>query len=312
MRFASWALAALTVLTAGSSIGLSALAASPANVPAAIYMDPPVDPAHPAYGLGVQITNHGEVMNGMFYAPSGAGPHPVVVLIHGLPGNEQNLDLAQVLRRAGWAVVSYHYRGSWGSQGRFSIDGVLDDADAVVAELHRPEIIKRWNIDPKRIVVIGHSLGGFAAAHAGATAKDVLGTALIAPWDPSIDAAALSRLDKATQDKVAETQFDDIDGRLTGATGKDIVAALAVRGAGWKLSDNAQALATRPLFIAVAERDSESCKVPRLLPAVEASHPVSLQILKFNTDHGFNDHRIALETHLLNWISSLPGAPSVQ
>jgi hypothetical protein len=32
---------------------------------------------------------------------------PVVV-----PGNEQNLDLARVFQRAGWTVITFHYRGT--------------------------------------------------------------------------------------------------------------------------------------------------------------------------------------------------------
>jgi len=38
-----------------------------------------------------------------------------VVLLHGYPGNERNLDLAQARRRDGWDIVFFHYRGAWGS-----------------------------------------------------------------------------------------------------------------------------------------------------------------------------------------------------
>src|SRR4029453_8317257 len=44
-------------------------------------------------------------INGFVYLASGDGPHPTVVLLHGLPGNERNLDLAQAMRRAGANVV---------------------------------------------------------------------------------------------------------------------------------------------------------------------------------------------------------------
>ena len=103
------------------------------NPPRAVYADPPADPAHPASTLAIEIPSHGSVMNGLVYRPSGPGPFPLVVLMHGLPGNEQNLDLAQGLRRAGWAVMTFHYRGSWGSEGDFSIDHVLEDASAAIA-----------------------------------------------------------------------------------------------------------------------------------------------------------------------------------
>ena len=54
------------------------------------------------------------------------------VLFHGLPGYEQNLDLAQALRREGWNVLAMHYRGSWGVSGQFSFLHAAEDADAQV------------------------------------------------------------------------------------------------------------------------------------------------------------------------------------
>src|ERR1700737_1036299 len=39
------------------------------------------------------IHSHGARVNAVFYLASGAGPPPVVLLLHGFPGNEQNMDL---------------------------------------------------------------------------------------------------------------------------------------------------------------------------------------------------------------------------
>ena len=83
-------------------------------VPVTIYTDPPADAAHPAKMTVLHIASHGVIINGLIYQPPGAGPHPTVVICHGLPGNEKNLDLAQALRRAGWNAVTFNYRGSWG------------------------------------------------------------------------------------------------------------------------------------------------------------------------------------------------------
>jgi hypothetical protein len=33
-------------------------------------------------------------MYSVIYIASGAGPHPTVLMLHGFPGNEKNLDLA--------------------------------------------------------------------------------------------------------------------------------------------------------------------------------------------------------------------------
>ena len=58
----------------------------------------------------LHIPSHGVSNNGLIYQPSGAGPHPTLIVCHGLPGNEKNLDLAQAVRRAGWNAVTFSAR----------------------------------------------------------------------------------------------------------------------------------------------------------------------------------------------------------
>jgi uncharacterized protein len=42
----------------------------------------------------MQIPSHGALMNALVYVAAGAGPHPAVILLHGFPGYERNLDPA--------------------------------------------------------------------------------------------------------------------------------------------------------------------------------------------------------------------------
>jgi predicted alpha/beta-fold hydrolase len=108
------------------------------QVPVPVFTDPPVDIAHPAAMTVLHIPSHGVLINGLIYQPSGPGPHPTLIICHGLPGNEKNLDLAQAVRRAGWNAVSFNYRGSWGSPGVFRFTQTLGDAQAVLAFLREP------------------------------------------------------------------------------------------------------------------------------------------------------------------------------
>lgn len=129
MKFHCCVLSAMVVFASG------ALAQ---NVPVAIYTDPPVDHAHPAGMEVLHVPTHGVAINGIIYTPSGPGPHPTVVICHGFPGNEKNLDLAQAIRRAGWNAVTFNYRGAWGSPGTFHFAQNPEDADAVLAYLREP------------------------------------------------------------------------------------------------------------------------------------------------------------------------------
>ena len=152
-------------------------------IPSSVISDPAPDSANPPRSAQVLVPSHGMGMNALFYLAGGVGPHPTVVLLHGFPGNEQNLDLAQAIRRAGWNVLTLHYRGAWGSPGTFSIRHVLEDADAAVAFVRRPEIADKFAIDTHRIVLGGHSMGGFASAAHARTDRQLLGVVLIDAWN---------------------------------------------------------------------------------------------------------------------------------
>jgi dienelactone hydrolase len=281
------------------------------DLPAAITTDPPADLAHPASTLAVEIPSHGSVMNGMVYRPAGGGPFPLVVLMHGLPGNEQNMDLAQALRRAGWAVMTFHYRGCFGSEGRFSIDHALEDADVAVAWAARPESARAWNIDPARIVVIGHSMGGLAAAHSAGRGPKRLATILVAPWDPSTLATLLRPMSPSARVATAQDRWGDVShGRLTGISSNQIAQQIIDHGERWRLADAASGLAKSPLLVVTASRDLASSKAGGLKAALHGDG-ATFDTAEISSNHTFDDRRIELETVVLDWLARFtsPAAP---
>jgi pimeloyl-ACP methyl ester carboxylesterase len=162
--------------------------AQPSGLPAALWADPAADAAHPASMVETRIVSHGKAMNAVVYTPSGAGPHPALLLLHGFPGNEQNLDLAQAARRQGWVVLTLHYRGSWGSEGDFSFSHVVEDAQAGYDWLTAPAQREKFAIDPARTVIAGHSMGGFAATLTAAARPAIAGLLLLDAWNPGFAA----------------------------------------------------------------------------------------------------------------------------
>jgi uncharacterized protein len=283
-----------------------AIAQTPAPLPPpAIYADPPADAAHPASTLAIEIPSHGSVMNGVVYRPSGTGPFPLVILMHGLPGNEQNMDLAQVLRRAGWAVMTFHYRGSWGSEGQFSIDNVIEDARVAVAYSAMPASARSWNIDPARIVVIGHSMGGLAAARSAGSGPARLATILIAPWDPSTLAKLLRPMSLSARNATAQDRWGNLtSSRLRGLSSPQIAAQVVDHGERWRLADAAGSLAGRSLLIVTATRDLPSSQAGELKAALQLNG-AKFSTAEIASDHVFDDRRIELETAVLDWLSKL-------
>jgi predicted alpha/beta-fold hydrolase len=146
-------LAALSALFACTSLF--------AQQPTAITNDPEPNPSTPTQNLETVIDSHGSHIMGIFLLASGTQPHPTVILLHGFPGYEQNMDLAQSLRRDGWNVLAMHYRGSWGSQGTFSFTHCMEDVGTLFDYVTQPAHLQKFHVDPHHLVVIGHSLGGF-------------------------------------------------------------------------------------------------------------------------------------------------------
>lgn len=131
-----------------------------------VSMDPPdSDPEYPPRAMGAQIDVGGSPMNVWFWHPGGQGPNPTIVLLHGGPGWERNLDLARVLQRAGFNVTTFTHRGHWGSGGFRTPSNELEDITAVVDEFRGcaddPEC--PLPIDRAKFAYLGHSYGGFRA-----------------------------------------------------------------------------------------------------------------------------------------------------
>ena len=268
--------------------------------PAAIYTDPAPDRAHPARSEVLHIPSGGLLINGLAYIPSGAGAHPTVVLLHGLPGNEKNLDLAQALRRAGWTVVTFNYRGSWGSPGLFDIKGNLDDAKAVLAYVRDPRTDVRLQIDPGRVVIIGHSMGGWVAAVTGGEDGRLAGVALIS-------AADMSSLRLAPLAVRLTTAADNMES-LAGVTAQSLADQFLTLGPELSFAAVAPGLAGKPLLVLTAD-DGLAAGADALVADVRARGGRQVTSVHVATDHSWDTDRIRLETEILTWLKSLPATP---
>lgn len=144
-----------TAVTAVTILSLSACTSIGSNAPTSI--------AFPASISELTITSNGKRMPGHIYQAAGKGPHPTAIMLHGYPGNEKNLDVAQALRKGGWNTLFFHYRGAWGSEGEFSFMGSEQDVQVVIDYVKNNDNAKRLGIDPTKISLVGHSMGGHMA-----------------------------------------------------------------------------------------------------------------------------------------------------
>jgi len=264
--------------------------------PPAVFTDPPHDAAHPARMAVLHVPSGGVEIDGVAYLAAGAGPHPTLVICHGWPGNEKNLDLAQAVRRAGWNTVTFNYRGSWGSPGAFAFAHNPADAAAVLAYLRAPANAAKLGVDPARIAIAGHSMGGWVAALTGARDPKVSGVALFS----MADMGHLRGLPRAELIKLAADNAETLAQTSPEAMADELLA----NHAAFAVGNAAAGLATRPLLVLTAD-DGLAGDGDRLVAGVRAAGGTRITAQHVATDHSWSDSRIALESAVIDWLATL-------
>lgn len=233
-------------------------------------------------------------MNGVLYLAQGRGPHPTVVFLHGFPGDEKNLDLAQALRRAGFNALVFFYRGAWGSPGTYSYSHVLEDASSALTWLRQPAFADSMRVDSGEIILVGHSLGGFVALYTAATSDNVAAVAALAPVDLGSRGAALrDSVVFAKEVRRRESQL----GAIRGTSGEALSREAMDRADAWGLQRYAGALAEKRVLLIAAAHDEavpQSEVYEPLGAKLRAVGARELTTLTLETDHVFSNLRITV------------------
>lgn len=233
----------------------------------------------------------GERLLGTFFQARGEGAKPTVVLLHGLPGIEKNYDLGLGLRARGWNCLLFHYRGCWGSSGSYDLRTLTRDVGRAVDEVTSG---KYPLVDPEKIVLCGHSMGGWAAVVAGAQdeARNSRVKAVVAL--AAVSETAAWGFDEAA----AEKQFTPW---LTDVSPAQLVAQ-------WGELPNAhdvvEKIAPRPLLIVHGDADASVPVSHAHMLAEAAGEPVTVHIMA-GADHGFSWERPELINLVGEWLDGL-------
>ena len=270
-------------------------------VPASVITDPVPDAKFPARLDVVHIPTGGVKINGIAYVAQGAGAHPAFVFFHGLPGNEKNLDLVQAVRRAGWTAVAVNYRGSWGSPGSYRFANNLEDANAVLAYLRDPANAKALGIDPAKIVIGGHSMGGWVVAHTASKDNGLLGAVMISAGDMGTIGLGLPR------PALVQEMSQDMES-LADVTPGSMADELIKNGSAWTFAKAAPGLSQTPLFVLTSD-DGLADQSDALSKAIKDGGGKQIKTLHVATDHSWSDHRIALQAAVVTWLEGLIAKP---
>lgn len=288
--------------TAGLCLGMLAACASAPDAPAAAsrLADPAtIDAAFPPGLAEVSFESSGERLNGHIYLANGAGPHPTVILLHGFPGNEKNLDLAQALRREGFNVLFFHYRGAWGSEGVYSFTHLIEDVGAATRFLRAKAA--DYRVDPAKLILIGHSMGGFAALQGAARDPSIVCTAAIAPANLG---ARVFAFDQDKQFEAGFRAYADSLQMLAGFDGARGVAEIRANAEAFELHNLTPGLAGKQVLIIGADKDasvSAETVIKPLIAAYEADPAIRTSGVILPGDHSFSWTRGALIRTVADW-----------
>jgi pimeloyl-ACP methyl ester carboxylesterase len=270
-----------------------------------VTTDPRRDAKAPGGSEELRIPSGDSKMNALLYRAQGQGVHPVVVLLHGFPGNERNLDLAQALRRAGFHVLFFNYCGTWGSGGTFGWQNTRDDVKAALAFLRTPENADKWGIDPKRIHVVGHSLGGWLALAGAVDDNQVRCSVAIAPWDLGTYGAMLTSKEKPVEDALGwfSSTMDADAGPVRGVSAQALVDEAMAHAEAWSFASLAKGLEdTRGLVVSTKDEAKERDTDPAPLLAGLKGRAWVLRVV--DDDHGLSHHRIVLARDVVGWLKT--------
>ena len=269
-----------------------------------VTMDPPaVDSAYPARMAEIALESGGERLNGLLYVAAGVGPHPAVLLLHGNPGNERNLDLAQSIRRAGYTVLFFDYRGNWGSGGTFSRTHALEDVHAALGWVRSGATARQFRIDSSRVALVGHSMGGWLALMVAAADSRVTCVGALDSRNVGAYGRVLRRNRPADSALVVANDSLTAPGAPYRAEGRGVglVAELKANAEDWDVTARARALSDRPILLVGATFKADQDSLVAALGRVGARRVTALA---WQTDHSFSDRRIALARTVVGWLRS--------
>ncbi|MCI1944348.1 alpha/beta hydrolase family protein [Clostridium luticellarii] len=269
----------------------------------AICEDPQeLDENYPAMVQGVYYDSKGSKIMGIMHVAQGLGPHATIILLHGFPGYEQNFDLAHVLLRSGYNVLIFHYRGSWGSQGDYSINHALEDVESSIDFLKSSFARERYRVDSKKIILIGHSLGGFSALMTAANHPEIKLVGCIAGFNFGLYGKKLCN-DKFLIEK-AMKEWGEAVVFLNGLTVRNFIENIIENRDKWNLLNISEGLKNHSLLMVGGKKDAIAPLEDHYRPLAKVLEEKDIDVREviLDGDHSFSAKRIVLAKEVLSWL----------
>jgi dipeptidyl aminopeptidase/acylaminoacyl peptidase len=235
--------------------------------------------------IPTEFTSEGETIRGYFVTPPGEGPFPGICKFHGFPGGPDIVGgLATRLGEAGFAVLTFDFRGFRKSDGLFSLSGEIRDAKAAITHLLESDMtINSWS------GIYGASYGGAVAVCALAEDNRVNAVCLRAPVYDTLWFAK-SPMIRPSVEQIIETDHTQIRGIEAPEIQEKTLHNMVEDAKIYNPMNEISKIAPRPLLIVHGTDDVviPLAGVKRLYEL--AGEPKDLVVLE-GADHNLTDQR---------------------
>jgi len=192
------------------------------------------------------------------------------------------------MRRAGYNVLYFNYRGAWGSKGMFGFQNAIDDAGAVLDYLHDSLNTVKLRIDTSKIAFIGHGIGAGIAMLAGIKdprVKSVIGISVFNPY-------TLLQGELAAGNLIGLKEYLITLGMLNCDPNtflNDILSNINQYNIELQVSKS-----VKPIL--VIDEHMNNTYLSKYNPQKSFDYKI------WDTDHAFTNRRIALTKEIVNWL----------
>jgi pimeloyl-ACP methyl ester carboxylesterase len=266
------------------------------------------DQAREITPINIDIPCESHTIKGLFYPGETNNGTYTAILLHGFPSELGDLfGLGESLSRAGVHALTFTYSGIRPSEGINTYAGALRDIRAVILYLGQSEIMKQYNIDTSRIILIGHCYGGSMALNYATVNPEIRRIIALEPAEPGEFsrqylnnnklAAALDSIFDALMQPNGPVNFQ----------GKEDLRKQVQDPIQYDLVLNATEIADRDILLVTGWDDyitkTEGHHIP-IYRALKKAGAVNVEFVAFQTNHGFTNIQKDLATEVIKWILS--------
>jgi uncharacterized protein len=257
--------------------------------------------------IPLSFINEGSNISGEFFKANKDKPAPTVILVQGFPGRDGDIKgIGSFLKNNNINAFEFNYRGTWKSEGLFSVNNAISDVIKSVEFLKIPDISKKFNIDTTNIALLGYSWGGgiiFLAAKSCSSIQKIIsiGTTDLSLVSDKIETdSSYKRINLEMLKKCVDSKI--IRGEMTAEESQNW---LVTHRSELDLTKTVDALYSKKILFIGGWNDELVLVEKHIIPLYrifQKRNPLNFKLILFDSDHSFNNVLPELHQSISDWL----------